>query len=119
MSFLTFCFPLSGSMTVLNFAGYCVTKYGVEGFSDALRREMRPWGVLVSIIAPGPFKTPIFNTEMIIERYRKVWGKLPPDVAEEYGEKFFHDSKFQVNILIFNEMNYQKMFYEMQGVRLE
>ena len=78
---------------MLNFAGYCITKYGVEGFSDALRREMRPWGVLVSIIAPGPFQTPIFHTETIIQRYRKVWDALPSDVAQDYGEKFCHDSK--------------------------
>ena len=78
---------------MLNFAAYCVTKYGVEGFSDALRREMRPWGVLVSIIAPGPFRTPIFDTEVIVERYRQVWDGLTSDVAQDYGEKFFYDSK--------------------------
>ena len=106
-------------MTVLNFAGYCITKYGVEGFSDALRREMRPWGVLVSIVAPGPFQTPIFKTELIIEKYCKVWDKLPSDVAQEYGERFFHDSKCKI-IMNLNKMNYQKILYELGGgVRLQ
>lgn len=80
-------------MTVLNFAAYCVTKYGVEGFSDALRREMRPWGVLVSIIAPGPFKTPIFNRKLIIDNLHEAWKGLNFEVAQDYGENFFYDSK--------------------------
>ncbi|KFV71819.1 Retinol dehydrogenase 3, partial [Dryobates pubescens] len=35
--------------------GGCISKYGVEAFSDSLRREMRPFGVQVSIIEPGSF----------------------------------------------------------------
>ena len=78
---------------MLNLGAYSITKYGVEGFSDALRREMRPWGVLVSIIAPGAFRTPIYNTELFVEKHRKIWHGLTSDVAQDYGEKFFHDSK--------------------------
>ena len=39
-------------------AWYCVSKYSVEAFSDALRMEMRPFGVDVSVIEPGPIRTP-------------------------------------------------------------
>lgn len=36
---------------------YSASKYGVRGFTDALRREVQPFGVSVSGIYPGPAKT--------------------------------------------------------------
>lgn len=36
---------------------YSASKYGVRGFTDALRREVQPFGVEVSGIYPGPAKT--------------------------------------------------------------
>ena len=47
-----FFFFVAGRTTLSLFATYGITKYGVEAFSDALRREMSPWGVLVSVIEP-------------------------------------------------------------------
>ena len=44
--------------TVLPFGGwYHVSKYSVEALSDALRMEMRPFGVDVVLIEPGGIKT--------------------------------------------------------------
>jgi hypothetical protein len=36
---------------------YAATKYGVRGFTDALRREVSPFGIKVSGIYPGPAAT--------------------------------------------------------------
>jgi NADP-dependent 3-hydroxy acid dehydrogenase YdfG len=36
---------------------YSATKFGVRGFTDALRREVQPFGIRVSGIYPGPAKT--------------------------------------------------------------
>ena len=36
---------------------YNVTKYSVEAFSDALRMEMKPFGIDVVMIEPGAIKT--------------------------------------------------------------
>ncbi|KAJ6651477.1 hypothetical protein lerEdw1_020925 [Lerista edwardsae] len=41
--------------------GYCPSKYGVEAFSDSLRRELHSFGVHVSIIEPGGFSTALVN----------------------------------------------------------
>jgi len=43
---------------VIMFGGwYNVSKYSVEAFSDALRMEVKPFGIDVSIIEPGGIKT--------------------------------------------------------------
>jgi len=39
------------------FAGYSATKFGVRGFSDAMRRELAPKGIHVTYIAPRAAKT--------------------------------------------------------------
>ena len=36
---------------------YAATKFGVRGFTDALRREVQPFGIHVSGIYPGPAQT--------------------------------------------------------------
>jgi short-subunit dehydrogenase len=38
-------------------AWYHATKFAVEGFSDALRMELRPFGIQVIVIEPGPIFT--------------------------------------------------------------
>lgn len=44
--------------SVFYFGGwYHVSKYSVEAFSDALRMEMKPFGIEVSMIEPGAIKT--------------------------------------------------------------
>ncbi|MEQ9365384.1 MAG: SDR family NAD(P)-dependent oxidoreductase, partial [Leptospirales bacterium] len=38
-------------------SAYNASKFALEGFSEALRYEMLPFGVFVSLIEPGPVKT--------------------------------------------------------------
>ena len=44
-------------------SAYNASKFALEGFSEALRYEMLPFGVFVSLIEPGPVKTE-FNENM-------------------------------------------------------
>ncbi|XP_073239410.1 retinol dehydrogenase 7-like [Porites lutea] len=76
-----------GRVSLPGAAGYSITKYGVQAFSDALRREMRPWGVQVSIIEPGLFKTALSDAERNIQSLQELWDALSPELKQEYGEK--------------------------------
>uniref|UniRef100_A0A5F9C6G3 Retinol dehydrogenase 16 n=1 Tax=Oryctolagus cuniculus TaxID=9986 RepID=A0A5F9C6G3_RABIT len=68
--------------------GYCISKYGVEAFSDSLRRELSYFGVKVAIIEPGYFKTRVTSSERFIQSFRGLWDRVSSEVKELYGEKF-------------------------------
>ena len=42
---------------------YCATKFGLEGFSECLAKEVAPFGVFVTIIQPGPFRTDFLTSD--------------------------------------------------------
>lgn len=70
---------------------YCVSKYGVEAFSDCLRYEMKAWGVKVSVIEPGNFivATGILTRDIVAGTADKLWTEAPSIVQEDYGKAHF------------------------------
>ncbi|XP_059539283.1 retinol dehydrogenase 16-like isoform X2 [Myotis daubentonii] len=72
----------------LSGGGYCISKHGVEAFSDSLRRELSHFGVKVAIIEPGLFKTFVSSPAMLSRSYQETWDKASPEVKEAYGERF-------------------------------
>jgi short-subunit dehydrogenase len=48
---------VAGLIAAPMYSIYAATKYGVRGFTDALRREVAPFGIKVSGIYPGPAVT--------------------------------------------------------------
>lgn len=61
---------------------YAASKHAMEGLTDSLRRELRPAGIEVSIIRPGPIATEIWErgnnkADELLERM--------PEAAEHYG----------------------------------
>uniref|UniRef100_A0A8C3XJA1 Retinol dehydrogenase 1 n=1 Tax=Chelydra serpentina TaxID=8475 RepID=A0A8C3XJA1_CHESE len=73
--------------------GYCLSKWGVEAFSDILRRDMQHFGVKVSIIEPGCFKTGVTSSEVLERDLLRLWNQLTPEVRESYGDKYFVECK--------------------------
>ncbi|XP_019110810.2 retinol dehydrogenase 1 [Larimichthys crocea] len=83
--------------------GYCPSKYGVEAFSDSLRRDMQHFGIKVSIIEPGFFKTAVTQIDLINADLKRLWTRLPQDIKDSYGPTYFDDylksQDFSMNIL--------------------
>src|SRR3569833_4398867 len=44
---------------------YCSSKFAVEGFSEALAAEVAPFGIHVTIVEPGPFRTDFLTRESL------------------------------------------------------
>jgi 3-dehydrosphinganine reductase len=58
---------------VFGYTAYGASKFALRGFSDALRAEMKPHGILVSIVYPPDTDTPQLTYE---NRYK------PPELKE-------------------------------------
>lgn len=56
---------LAGLIGVPGFVPYCTTKFGVVGYSEALRVEMAAYGIGVTVICPGVISTPIIQNSLI------------------------------------------------------
>lgn len=52
---------VAGRMAPPFIGAYCASKYGLEGYSDSLRRELIRFGIDVVLIEPGAVKTPIWE----------------------------------------------------------
>ena len=63
---------ISGEIGMPFMSAYNMSKFGLEGFSEGIRRELLMYGIDVVVIAPGPVKTPIWgkiNKKEEIKRY--------------------------------------------------
>ncbi|MBN8613170.1 MAG: SDR family oxidoreductase [Deltaproteobacteria bacterium] len=57
-----------GKLPTPMLSGYCGTKAAVDALSEALRIETKPFGISVSVVAPGTFKTAIFAQNRRVAR---------------------------------------------------
>jgi short-subunit dehydrogenase len=48
---------VGGIVSVGGFSAYCASKYALEGWTEALSDELRPFGVKVTLVEPGNFRT--------------------------------------------------------------
>ncbi|KAF2976796.1 hypothetical protein EK904_001394 [Melospiza melodia maxima] len=49
---------------------------------------MHSFGVKVSVIEPGYFKTMITNVENLGKNFQACWEKLPAEIKASYGESY-------------------------------
>jgi NAD(P)-dependent dehydrogenase (short-subunit alcohol dehydrogenase family) len=52
---------IAGFGTLPTLAPYSMSKHAVEALADGLRRELRPWGIEVSLLEPGSIATDIWQ----------------------------------------------------------
>ncbi|XP_066503113.1 retinol dehydrogenase 7-like [Hoplias malabaricus] len=67
---------------------YCVSKYGVEAFTDSLRLCLHHFGVKVLCIEPGGFKTNMTDPDLIIQNFKMLWDNLPKETKDDYGDDY-------------------------------
>lgn len=71
-----------GGRSALPFLGaYAMSKFALEAMADALRVELAPFGMHVSIIEPGTIATPIWS------KPQRTVDESPPEATELYGER--------------------------------
>ena len=62
----------AGKIGTLNMSAYCASKFALNGWSETLYHEVKPLGINVSVICPGPVTTD-FNRD-----FRHSEPKSPP-----------------------------------------
>ena len=74
---------IGGKVAVPLLGAYAASKFALEGLSDVLRRELRPWGIEVSVIEPGTIATPIWDKG--IASGDVLQETMPPAAQRDYG----------------------------------
>ena len=62
---------------------YAASKFAVRAISDSLRLELKPFGMFVSLVAPGPVESAIWEkSKAYRERLRK---SVTPEITNAYS----------------------------------
>ena len=83
-----------GSIAFANFSVYSATKFGLRGFSEALRRELKDTGVSVNYVAPRATLTDM-NTDSVYKMAKETGMNFdsPGRVANEIISAIVNDKK--------------------------
>lgn len=82
---------LVGRMSPPFFGTYTATKHALEGYSQALRYEVSPFGVDIVLVEPGPFGTGLLASGLapahnkILETYGELAG-VPKAMGENFAQ---------------------------------
>lgn len=74
---------IGGFFTSPGLGPYSMSKHAMEALSDALRRELRPWGMEVSLLEPGAIATEIWDKGL--GAVAETRAQAPPEARERYG----------------------------------
>lgn len=80
---IVFMSSVSGLITLPGTGAYSASKYALESLADALRMEVRPWRIPVSLIEPGPIRTDLWGGA--VDDYDRMTGQLSPAHRELYA----------------------------------
>ncbi|MEV6275794.1 SDR family oxidoreductase [Nocardia sp. NPDC051832] len=82
---IVFLSSLSGRISTPGTGAYNSSKFALEGMVDALRIELRPWGIPVSMVEPGPTDTDMWGGAL--DMVDAGLERLTPAQRELYGSQ--------------------------------
>jgi len=77
---------MAGLVGTPTYTIYAASKHAVHGFSEALRREVKPWGIHVSLIYPGGVVTEFTQHAGIKRKTNAATPKFMLLTAEQVGK---------------------------------
>jgi len=81
----------SGRYAIKGGVGYNASKFGIQGFTEALFLDLNHYGIRVSLVAPGTVSTGFGNTT------GENWHLLPEDVAKVVSDIIEADLRATIN----------------------
>lgn len=81
---------LAGLIGITGCSFYCASKHAVEGLSESLARELQPFGVRVTLVEPGGFRTNFAGSslrwsEAVLPAYAETVGILREQMTHYHG----------------------------------
>ena len=103
---------MGGLVGVYGYAGYSAAKFGVTGFAEVLRSELRPHGVRVTLACPPNMDTPGYAREVACEpretaAINGIAKTIPPSVAAAGFLRAIERGKFLVLHGVTNRLLYR------------
>jgi len=80
---IVFMSSVAGRSTLPFTGAYGASKFAIEAAADALRIELMPFGLVVSIIEPGVISTPIWDTSAQVADANLA--RMPAETITHYG----------------------------------
>ncbi|XP_044126685.1 corticosteroid 11-beta-dehydrogenase isozyme 2 [Bufo gargarizans] len=75
-------------------AAYGSSKAALSRVMDTFRHELMPWGVKVSVIQPGSYRTGAHDNKTHWEKqHKKLLTSLPSELLQEYGEEYIGETQ--------------------------
>ncbi|MBB5498115.1 oxidoreductase [Paraburkholderia sp. MM5384-R2] len=89
---------MGGYITMPGIAYYCGSKFALEGISEALGKEVKPFGIAVTAVAPGSFRTDwagrsMTRTPRSISDYDDIFNPIRQAREEKSGKQLGDPSK--------------------------
>jgi NAD(P)-dependent dehydrogenase (short-subunit alcohol dehydrogenase family) len=72
------------------FGSYCGTKFAMHGFSESLAAEVKPFGITVSIVSPGYFRTEFLDASLGVPRNEIEAYKSVRDAQQLHQQHINH-----------------------------
>ena len=76
---------IAGRSSLPFLGAYAASKHALEAVTDALRVELRPFGIAVTVVEPGTIATAIWQKSG--ERFQHIAAEMPAELSELYGER--------------------------------
>lgn len=82
---IVFISSISGRVSTPFMGAYAASKFALEGMADALRVELRPWGIRVVLVEPGSIDTDLWrNAGQTVD---EVEAGMSPEHQQLYGRQ--------------------------------
>jgi short-subunit dehydrogenase len=87
---------VAGIIATLNLSGYCASKFAMNGFSESLYYELKPLGIHVSVICPGPVRTEFSRAFANTKPKSPAFLMLEPETVSLLVLRAIDAKKFEV-----------------------
>lgn len=95
---------MGGMITMPGIAYYCGSKFALQGISEVMRSEMAPFGVRVTAVCPGSFRTDwagrsMVRTERSISDYDALFDPIREARQAKSGKQLGDPDKLATALL--------------------